>query len=119
MKTFQRWLPALFMMAVIFVFSSRPSDDLPYFGMFDALVKKSGHAIGYGLLSLSYLYPLGRKFERPFLVAWALTMLYAATDEYHQSFIPGRHPSISDILVFDNLGAVITLYFAARKRVCA
>jgi VanZ family protein len=107
-----RWFPALFFMIVIFIFSSRPSDDLPNFASWDRVVKKLGHAIGYGLLALSYLHYFNYDKKRYWL-AWLLAVLFSATDEFHQSFVPGRHPSIYDVLVFDNLGAVagLWLYF--------
>ncbi len=112
-----RWLPALFFMTVIFIFSSRPSDDLPNFASWDRVVKKMGHAIGYGLLALSYLHFFDYKKNRYWL-SWLLAVLFSATDEFHQSFVPGRHPSLTDVLVFDNLGAALTLlsfYFYRRN----
>ena len=36
--------------------------------------------------------------------------LLCVSDEFHQSFVPGRFPSIWDVLIFDNLGAVISLW---------
>jgi VanZ family protein len=75
--------------------------------------------LGYGLLALSYWHGFGwdgRK--RPF--AWLLAVLYAATDEFHQSFVDGRNPSSWDVLVFDNLGALMALWltgsFIKQKR---
>jgi VanZ family protein len=101
-----RWLPALVLMIVIFLVSSRPGDGLPNFHDWDYFVKKGGHAVGYGLLALSYLHALPK---RNYVLAWLLAVLYSATDEFHQSFVPGRHPSATDMLVFDNLGALIAL----------
>jgi len=112
-----RWLPALFFMTVIFIFSSQPSDDLPNFASWDRVVKKMGHAIGYGLLALSYLHFFKYNKKRIWL-AWLLAVLFSATDEFHQSFVPGRHPSLTDVLVFDNLGAALALlsfYFYRRN----
>jgi VanZ family protein len=103
-----RWFPALFIMTVIFIFSSRPSDDLPNFASWDRVVKKLGHAIGYGLLALSYLHFFNYDKKRYWL-AWLLAVLFSATDEFHQSFVPGRHPSMTDVLVFDNFGALFAL----------
>ena len=51
-----RWLPAVVMMAIIFLLSSLPSERIPYYGAVDTIIKKGGHAIGYGLLGLSYYY---------------------------------------------------------------
>jgi VanZ family protein len=110
-----RWFPALAFMAIIFAFSSTPSVDLPYFASWDYLVKNGGHFIGYGLLALSYLYGMGWKKERRWL-AWLLAVLYAASDEFHQSFVSGRNPSIFDVMIFDNLGALAALYFYLHYR---
>jgi VanZ family protein len=43
-----------------------------------------------------------------------LALIYSATDEFHQSFVPGRHPSLIDVLVFDNIGAVVALLIHNR-----
>lgn len=102
-----RWLPAVLLMLVIFGFSSRPGDDLPSFGGWDYFVKKGAHALGYGLLALSYLRTLP---NRSYKLAWILALLYSATDEFHQSFVPGRRASLIDVLVFDNFGALVGLF---------
>jgi VanZ family protein len=104
-----RWLPVLLVMLVIFLVSSQPSSDLPNFDWADRLIKKGGHMIGYALLALSYWRALGFKHGKWWL-AWGFALLYAVTDEFHQSFVPGRHPSVWDVLVFDNLGALISLW---------
>jgi VanZ family protein len=106
-----RWVPALLMMLIIFGFSSRTSKELPDFQSWDYFVKKSAHAIVYGLLALSYLRALPKQ---SYFWAWLFAILYAATDEFHQSFVPGRHASPVDVLLFDNLGAMITLFLHYR-----
>jgi VanZ family protein len=107
------------MMAVIFAFSSTPSSRLPNFDWADLIVKKGGHALGYGLLALSYLRGLNGKSQddnsRWFYVAWVMAILYSATDEFHQSFVPGRHPAVTDVLI-DALGAAIILFLFNRYR---
>ena len=103
------WGPALFVMAAIFAFSSTPGNDLPNFGGFDFSVKKAGHMLGYGLLALSYWRGLGFNKKRIWF-AWLLSIAYAATDEFHQSFVAGRHPSLVDVLLFDGVGAGIALW---------
>lgn len=102
------WGPAFLMMALIFVISSQPSTSIPNFRSFDAVVKKGGHMVGYGLLSLLYWRGLGLRSGRP-PVAWLLTIAYALTDEFHQAFVPGRHAALMDVALFDNLGAVLSL----------
>jgi VanZ family protein len=112
-----RWFPALFFMVVIFTFSAQPSGSLPSFSGWDYVVKKTGHAVGYGLLALSYFHFLKYDKKRYWL-AWLLALAFSATDELHQAFVPTRHASIPDVLVFDNLGALAALslyYFYWRK----
>lgn len=97
------------MMGIIFWFSSQPAGDLPSFSWADALVKKSGHMLGYALLALGYWYALGMDKKKRWL-AWLFAILYALTDEYHQSYVADRHPSVWDVLIFDNAGALISLW---------
>jgi VanZ family protein len=109
------WGIAILMMAAIFAISSRPSDQLPSFGGWDYFIKKSGHVLGYGLLALAYLHGLNWEKNRLW-VAWLLAVLYSITDELHQGFVPGRRPSVWDVLLFDNLGAVFALLIYYRAK---
>jgi VanZ family protein len=112
-----RWFPAFFFMVVIFIFSSQPGDNLPSFLDWDYVIKKMGHAIGYGLLALSYFHYL-KYNKNKYWLAWLMAIIFSATDEFHQSFVPTRHASIIDVLVFDNLGAVfgLLLYYIYWRR---
>jgi VanZ family protein len=103
------WIPALLVMSVIFWFSSQPSSDLPNFDWADSVIKKGGHMCGYALLAWSYWRALHFRSNRPWL-AWFLAILFAITDEYHQSFVTGRYPSIFDVFIYDNLGALVSLW---------
>lgn len=52
------------------------------------------------------------------LVSVAYCSLYGISDEWHQSFVPGREPGVGDWLA-DTLGAALAaalLYLAGRKR---
>jgi hypothetical protein len=104
-----RWGPALLWMAIIFLSSATPSRELPRFGSLDVVVKKGGHMLGYAILALAYRRGLGWKMNRS-PAAWALAVLYALLDEFHQSFVPGRHPSLVDALLFDAGGAALALW---------
>jgi len=113
----QLWGPALLLMVVIFGFSSIPSREMPSFGILDFVVKKGGHALGYGLLSTAYLRGLkgnGKKMiPWQILMAWILATLYSASDEFHQSFVPGRNPAVMDVMI-DSLGAALALFLVYR-----
>lgn len=108
-----RWGMSIVMMAAIFLFSSTPGDKLPNYGISDTLVKKGGHMLGYGLLSISYWR--GLKWDKKYLGwSWVFALLYALTDEFHQSFISGRHATLLDVILFDSTGAAIGLWVSQR-----
>jgi VanZ family protein len=100
-----RWGPALVLMGIIFVISSFPSTSVPNYGAFDFWVKKSGHFLGYAALAFAYCHALGVNEPARGRIAWALAVIFAISDEYHQSFVPGRSAWIMDILI-DALGSV-------------
>ena len=96
-------------MLAIFLVSAQPSSNLPNFAWADRVIKKGGHMVGYAFLAVSYWRVLGFRPEKRWL-AWCFSVLYAVTDEFHQSLVPGRFPSVWDVLVFDNLGALVSLW---------
>jgi VanZ family protein len=95
------------MMVIIFFFSSLPSNNVPDFGKFEFPVKKGGHAFGYLLLGRACLHGFGLGKKAPWL-AWGLCIVYAITDEIHQSFVPGRSPRVLDVGI-DALGTLLGL----------
>lgn len=92
-------------MALIFFFSadSDPGPDLPGY------TRVIAHFSEYALLAALWLWALlpvlGR---RALLAAAAISFLYALSDEYHQSFVPGRDADPFDVLV-DSLGIAAAL----------
>jgi VanZ family protein len=105
-----RWLPPFVVMAAIFMFSSLPADVLPYFGRYDFIAKKSGHMIGYALLAVAYYRALPSRLSRGYRAAlsFLMALLFALSDEFHQSFVKGRHSTLRDVGI-DSIGAVIAL----------
>jgi VanZ family protein len=95
-----RWLPVLGWMGIIFYLSHQPSDEIPQFGVIDLLVKKGAHFGAYFILAWLARFALGRW-------DWALllTAVYAISDEYHQTFIPGRDGNVIDVVI-DCLGGL-------------
>ena len=116
-KSILRWLPAVSIMVAIFGFSSLPSPEVPSFGLWDPVVEKGAHIMGYGLLALAFWYALRFDKRRKWLVL-LLAVLYAITDEFHQSFVSGRHSSWVDVFIFDGSGASLMLLGVSwiRKR---
>ena len=108
-------LPPLAMMALIFVLSGQPSDNVDR-AWWDVLLRKLAHVTEYAVLTALWwraLRSLG--VRRPILVAIAISVGYAATDEYHQTFIEGRHGSPLDVAI-DASGILIAYGLATRRR---
>jgi VanZ family protein len=101
-------------MSLIFYMSSIPGNQLGPDTLAVNMLKKSGHAFIFGVLAALYLYALkGRKSllktqSTLYLLSLFLTILYAFSDEYHQSFTPGRHSSGKDVFI-DVCGALTVL----------
>ena len=89
-------------MGLIFALSSLPGSAVP--GRFGSL----GHLVLYTVLGALYLIVLRRDSGawRPVLLAVMLASIYGISDEFHQSFVPGRTPDPADWLV-DTAGALL------------
>ncbi len=112
----RRWGPAILMMGIIFAASSVPGENLPNLGRFDFDLKKGGHMLGYAMLAASYLRALageGISTRRHWVAAILLAGIYAVTDEFHQSFTPGRTATPVDVLI-DTAGAAIGIFIYLR-----
>ena len=103
-----RWLPALAWMALIFYLSSQPDLPGPPDPLWDLVFKKAAHFVTYAILAGLLARALA---PRPgsATMALILTVLYAVSDEFHQSFVPGRMPTARDVAI-DAAGALFALY---------
>ena len=104
-----RVVPMTLVMGTIFFLSHQTSTDLPHF-YFPGL-DKIAHAIVYACLAATAIYALPDQFRtsRPkysAVVVVVFCLVYGISDEYHQAFIPGREPSLGDLLA-DTVGAVL------------
>ena len=99
-----RWLPLVAWMGSIFFLSAQPDLPHPSKGWLDWLVSSAAHLLLFAVLAILWARALGQG-QRSWLIALALTFLYALSDELHQLFVPGRHADPLD-LAFDALGAV-------------
>lgn len=112
------WLLVVAWMAVIFALSSQSQFPTPA-GMSDDARSVIGHLCVYGVLSvlLWMALPRGWPASRRIAVAFAGAMLFGVTDEWHQSFVPNRESTPSDLVV-DAIGATVALVavqFATRS----
>ncbi len=101
------WLPVIAWAAVIFALSSIPSLSTGL-GFWDTLLRKGAHFAEYAILGALLLRALGREW-----VAVAAGVAYAASDELHQHFVPGRHGSPFDVAL-DAVGVALGVYLLHR-----
>jgi VanZ family protein len=80
------------------------------------LIRKTGHFVGYGVVSLAFFYSWRQTLHRMAVKHWTLwrrasvlavgcTLLIASLDEFHQSFLPSRTASPVDVGI-DLCGAI-------------
>jgi len=112
-----RWAPPLLLMASIFYLSHQP--DLPHAPdpWLDVLLKKLGHTTEFAVLFL--LLWRAWRGQRPAgqVLNWAMvaTAAYAISDEWHQSFVPGRKANVYDVLI-DVSGALLLWWWLRGGR---
>jgi len=128
MKWLKHWWPALIWALVISGFSTAAftSDNTSHFiipilrfflphasaetlDFLHHIIRKCGHLTEYFILSMLILRGI-RAGEKGMHLRWALVTIlviaaYAALDEYHQSFVPGRTAAVGDVLI-DTSGGI-------------
>ena len=111
-KLLKYWGPPVVWAFIIFLVSAYPIARASEIHWKDFVVKKSAHVIEYGIFAaLVYraLRSSGVKRENAGIYAIFLALLYGVTDEFHQSYTPGREPRVRDV-VFDTIGAIASIY---------
>lgn len=112
------WLPAFIVMAVIFALSSRQRINVSDTKAVNFSLFKTLHVLEYALLYFllfrAFLKSLGKKKrKKAYLFAVIVSVLYAISDELHQTFTPTREGSPRDIVI-DTIG--IYLMFQYTKK---
>lgn len=118
-------------MSIIFIFSSQDGSEstdkskiviyiFNYIGLdlnsilgdtADFVVRKGAHMTEYFILIMLIQRTLNLKYtlNKSLLFALGLTVLYACSDEYHQTFVQGRCGQVKDVLI-DTCGALIYVF---------
>jgi VanZ family protein len=135
MRWLKNWWPVLVWAAVISSFSTGafttehtsrvivpilhwllPSATPETLSSIHHVIRKCGHVTEYFILSWLIMRSL-RAEKKEFGLRWALIVIlivaaYAALDEFHQSFVPGRGAAVSDVLLDTSGGAAAQLVIA-------
>src|SRR3954447_7900676 len=109
------WLPPIALMALIFFLSAQP-DLNSGLGTIDLIGRKIIHATEYALLCFLWWRAL-RTVTAPtkaIVLALALTVTYAVSDELHQRSVQGRHGTPVDVLI-DATGATLAATLIHRR----
>lgn len=138
-KILSRWAPVLLWCVFIFVQSCLPADKSSLesgavagflnnaaawaFGpaglhVSETLLRKTGHFIEYAVLGALLSRAFGAD-RAPYgmLPAVAAGIAYAATDEFHQHFVPGRSARFADICIdAAGMAAGALVFFILRHR---
>lgn len=109
------WLPPFAWAGLIYFMSAQPSLVTPL-GEWDFIARKIAHAVEYAVLAalVARVFAFyGAVPKRTAAYAFLIAVLYAFTDEYHQSLVPGRFAAWTDVLI-DASGALISLSLPVR-----
>lgn len=135
----KRWIPVVFWMAAIFIFSTDgfaapntsslfdpllswliPGISAETVQMIHGMLRKFGHWAEYFILAglvgraCQAQWPaqsLPRRFSTTFMVA----TLFAISDEWHQSFVPSRSASAVDVAI-DACGAICGAFWQLQRQ---
>ena len=102
-KFIGRWGPVLLWAGIIFTLSSIPTFPRVPVIWWDFILKKSAHVIEYAI----FYWLLRRALPQYPILALIIGILYALSDEFHQSFVPGRTAKLTDV-GFDTIGILVS-----------
>lgn len=93
------WLPPLLWMALIYYGSAQPTLPSLTHSLLDSLVKYGAHFMEYAVLALLWYRAIYSRFPHPMIqpLAFIIVVVYALSDEFHQSFVPGRSATWQDV----------------------
>ena len=141
-RLLKAWLPAVLWMGVIYVASTdlgsaehtsrvieplvrwiKPDASPEQFELVHFLVRKAAHLTEYAILGLLVLRAVrmssaaqtNPRSLRLLGIALLFSAAYAATDEFHQSFVAQRTACVQDVLI-DTTGALVGLAIASLSR---
>ena len=103
------WLPVVAWAALIFTLSSLPNLSTAE-GLLGDVLSSGAHAVEYAIFGALLVRALDAR-----LLAFVAGLAYAITDEFHQSFVPGRVASGIDLAV-DAVGLLVGIALLERAR---
>ena len=127
MKKIKYFIPSIFLMILIFMFSHQTGSESSglssqivlwiqtylHIPISEFIVRKAAHMSEYALLTLTLIYGFYKNhypIQKIMIYSLIGTFLYACSDEMHQLFIGGRVGQFTDVLI-DTCGGCLTIIF--------
>ncbi|MBM6967112.1 VanZ family protein [Massilimicrobiota timonensis] len=127
MKKVKYFIPSMFLMILIFMFSHQTGSESSglssqivlwiqtylHIPISEFIVRKAAHMSEYALLTLTLIYGFYKNhypIQKIMIYSLIGTFLYACSDEMHQLFIGGRAGQFTDVLI-DTCGGCLTIIF--------
>lgn len=104
MDKIKKWLPAVVVCLIIFGLSSIHGDTIKAAGYGHESYNIRAHLILYGALYVAFY-----KATKSYLLSFVMAFFYGVSDEFHQTFVPGRAWQSFDLII-DSLGAFISAF---------
>ncbi len=111
-KKIINWLLVIIWAGFIFFLSHQPELKSGLSHQWDFILRKIAHVTEYAVLTFFLIralaqYQLSKK--KILIMSFVFALLYALSDEYHQSFILGRQATLRDVLI-DSLGIILIIW---------
>jgi len=118
-KFLVNWLPAVIWMSIIFYFSSRTRTVVSESYLLSFIFFKTLHVIEYAALYFLifrgfYLSESKIPIAKKCLFALIISVIYAASDELHQTLVPTREGRIRDVFI-DSLSIFMMYIYVSRN----
>jgi len=114
-----RAVPMIMVMGTIFFLSNQRGDTIDLGGL--PGLDKVAHVTIYAALAATVIFAYRQPYKKKFplqvcCTAIVVCLLYGISDEFHQSFVPGRFVSGADVLA-DVIGAALaSAFWLAREK---
>ncbi len=102
------WMVLIFLFSSN-IFSAENTEQVLVYDLLNYVVRKGAHMVEYAILAYLWfrsLYTIEERFSSSVLLSVVLSVVYAASDEWHQSFVPSRDGTITDV-IWDAAGAIL------------
>jgi VanZ family protein len=118
LKFLKYWFPVFLYCCIIFGASSIPGVDL---GAVIPNMDKAVHMVEYGILAVLFSRAikntsLSASLPLIFAITLYFVVFYGITDEFHQSFVPGRSADLNDLMADTIGGAIAAVGYLFRKK---